>query len=311
MHESRTIAILAGLVVAAAIGCQPQAPTPETAAETAATPPPAIRLAGVGFDTPESVLHDAEADVYLVSNIGGSPLDKDDDGFISRVSPEGEVIALKWIDGGGEDVVLHAPKGMAIAGDTLYVTDIDVVRMFDRTTGAAKGEVAVEGATFLNDVAPAPGGGVYVTDSGLKAGASGFEPSGSAAVYRLGADGTLNPLLKGADLPAPNGVAADGDRVLVVTFGARELFTVEGDGRRVLAELPAGSLDGLEKLPDGRWAVSSWEAQAVYAGPLGGPFEKLLADVPAPADIGVDAKRGRLLVPKFTENEVLIVPLAP
>jgi hypothetical protein len=33
--------------------------------------------------------------------------------------------------------------------------------------------------------------------------------------------------------------------------------------------------------------------------------------LPAPADIGIDAGRGRLLVPKFTENEVLILPIAP
>jgi DNA-binding beta-propeller fold protein YncE len=305
---TRLNALLAA-VVFTALGCQAKAPSPETKA--APSPAAPVRVSGVGFATPESVLHDAAADVYLVSNINGSPLEKDDNGFVSRVSPDGAVLDLKWIDGAREGVTLSAPKGMAIAGDTLYVTDIDTLRLFDRATGAPKGEIAIEGATFLNDLAFAPAGGVYLTDSGLKAGASGFEPSGSAAVYHVHADGKVEPLLKDASLPGPNGVAFDGERVLVVTFGANELFTIEGGAKKVLASLPKGGLDGLARLPDGRWAVSSWEGQAVYAGPASGPFTEMAGGLPAPADIGIDAGRGRLLVPKFTENEVLIQPIAP
>jgi hypothetical protein len=310
LHRGSSIA-LAALGLAAAAACQREAPAPAAREIPASAAPAPIRLVDVGFQTPESVLHDTDVDLYLVSNINGAPLEKDGNGFISRVSPEGRVTELKWIDGADDGVTLNAPKGLAIVGDTLYVTDIDAVRMFDRTSGAPKGEIEVPGATFLNDVAPAPGGGVYLTDSGLKAGASGFEPSGSAAVYEIGSDGKLKTLLKSKDLPGPNGVAADGERILVVTFGANELFTIEDGKKVVLATLPAGSLDGLVHLPDGRWAISSWESQSVYAGPLEGPFEVILSGVPAPADIGVDAKRNRLLVPRFQDSEVLIQPLAP
>jgi hypothetical protein len=310
MGTCRDLALVIGFVVVTS--CQPVARAPDAATATAAASSPApIRLAAVGFATPESVLHDTGSDLYLVSNINGAPLDKDDNGFIARVSPEGRVTELKWIDGASDDVTLNAPKGMAIVAGTLYVADIDTIRLFDRTTGAAKGEVPVAGATFLNDVAPAPGGGVYFTDSGLKAGASGFEPSGSDAVYRLAADGSVKAILEGPDLEAPNGIAVDGDRVLVVTFRGRELYAIEGGKRQALATLPAGSLDGLARLPDGRWAVSSWQSKTVYAGPAEGPFAPILTDVQAPADIGVDAKRDRLLVPKFLDDEVLIQPLAP
>ena len=47
---------------------------------------------------------------------------------------------------------------------TLYVADLDTVRMFDAKTGAAKGEVKIPGATFLNDIAT-DGKVVYVSDS--------------------------------------------------------------------------------------------------------------------------------------------------
>jgi sugar lactone lactonase YvrE len=307
MHRSRTLLPVVGLA-ALALACTAQAPSPEPKA--AAAPEAPLRVAGVGFATPESALHDTQADVYLVSNINGSPLDKDGNGFVSRVSPAGELVELKWIDGAAEGVTLHAPKGMAVSGDTLYVADIDTLRLFDRATGAPKGEIAVPGATFLNDLAPASAGGVYLTDSGLKAGADGFEPSGSAAVYRVHADGTVETLLKDASLPGPNGVAEDDGRVLVVTFGANELFTIEDGAKKVLGELPKGGLDGLVRLSDGRWAVSSWEGQAVYVGPATGPFDTLLEGLPAPADLGVDLGRSRLLVPLFMDHELRIEPLA-
>ena len=105
------------------------------------------------MSTPESALHDPEADVYLVSNINGGPGDRDDNGFISRVSPDGQVLDLKWIDGADPGVTLHAPKGSAVYGDRFYVADIDVVRRFDRTSGAPLGAWAVPNAGFLNDVA--------------------------------------------------------------------------------------------------------------------------------------------------------------
>jgi sugar lactone lactonase YvrE len=274
-----------------------------------AVPTGTMVISGLGLATPESVLHDTVADVYLVSNVAGAPLDKDDNGFVSRFTPSGELLDLKWIDAGADEVTLSAPKGMAIVEDTLYVTDIDTVRLFDRASGAPKGEIAVEGATFLNDLAPAPMGGVYLTDTGMKAGESGFEPSGSAAVYHVDAEGRVHTLLKGDDLGAPNGIRGDVDRVLVVTYGANELYAIVDGERKVLASLPAGSLDGLERLPDGRVAVTSWEGQAVYIGPVEGPFETLVDQIQAPADLGIDIGRGRLLIPRFMDDEVVIQPI--
>ena len=110
-----------------------------------------IRVEG-GFETPESVIHDAATDTYYVSNISGSPAEADGKGFISKLSPEGTIIKLKWIDG------LDAPKGMTVVADTLWVTDIDKVRKFDTKTGKSLGIVEIKGASFLNDLAS--GGGL-------------------------------------------------------------------------------------------------------------------------------------------------------
>src|SRR3990172_7489526 len=169
---------------------------------------PAVTVQGVGFQTPESVLYDAAEDVYLVSNINGSPTAADGNGFISRIGPEGQVLALKWIDGTVSGVTLHAPKGMAIVGDTLYVADITAVRMFDRRTGQPKGSVAVPGATF-----PRVGGGNAGDFCGLGPGGQG------GIVRRLPAGG-----LDGVEA-LPGGV------LLVSSWGASAVFRVAADGR--------------------------------------------------------------------------------
>src|SRR5947209_10734902 len=119
---------------------------PASAAPLPAIPPPpaATKVAVVaGFLTPESVLYDSAQDIYFVSNINGSPTAKDNNGFISRVRPDGAVENLKFIEGGRNGVILNAPKGLALQGDTLWVADIDAVRAFNAKTGAPLDSVSL------------------------------------------------------------------------------------------------------------------------------------------------------------------------
>ncbi len=174
--------------------CQKESTTPPPMTEGAppmpmTTAPPVSQPATLsGFQTPESVLYDPDQDVYFISNINGQPLAADDNGYISRVNAESLQIDAKWIDGAKPEITLNAPKGMAIVGDDLYVTDLTVVRKFDRKSGAPKGEIAIPGSTFLNDLA-SDGTVVYVSDSGLKAGASGsFEPTNTDAIWKISGD---------------------------------------------------------------------------------------------------------------------------
>jgi hypothetical protein len=266
-----------------------------------------IMLADVGFATPESVRHDAVTDVYLVSNINGDPFAADGNGFISRISPAGEILDLKWIDGEAEGVTLNAPKGMAIADDRLYVTDINTVRVFDRTTGEPVGEIALDGTTFLNDAAAGMDGSIYITDSGFN---PGFAPSGTDAVYRISPDGSIETLATGSVLGGPNGVALVNGAVWVVSFGSGELYRIADGGAHETAALPSGSLDGLEGHA-GQLFVSSWEGQSILRGTPGGTFAVAFSGLEAPADFGIDATRDRLLVPLFQANEVRIIPMAP
>jgi sugar lactone lactonase YvrE len=289
---------LAALFVAAATALVAQQSTSSSAP---------VNIANVGFKTPESVLHDAQADAYLVSNINGVPSAKDNNGFISRVSPDGTVAVLKWIEGGVKGVTLNAPKGLAVHGDTLYVSDIDCVRRFNRTSGAAAGETCVQGATFLNDVTVDSKGIVYVTDTGIRIDEKGATPTGTDAVYRVTSDGRAIPVIKTTELQRPNGIVAAPDGLIVVQFGGAEVFHLDGQGaRHAIGTLPSGQLDGVVRLSDGTLLISSWEGKAVYRRSKAGTASPLMQNVSSPADIGYDATRKRLLVPVFTEDRVIV-----
>lgn len=273
---------------------------PEAAAPAAPAP---VLTVSQGLATPESVLYDAAADQYLVSNINGSPVEKDNNGYITVLAPSGKVVSAKFIAGGQKGVTLDAPKGMGLVKGVLYVADLDTVRMFDRKTGAPKGALVVEGATFLNDIAT-NGARVFVSDSGLKVGAKGFEPSGTDAVYEL-KNGKLEAIARGTELGRPNGLSFSQGTLFVVTFGTNELYALDMKGEMSPAVLlPKGSLDGLVDLGKGAHLVSSWEGEAIYRVDARANVTEVLRGLKAPADFAFDSKRKRLLVPRFEENRV-------
>jgi outer membrane protein assembly factor BamB len=307
MSPNRALVLAAAVGIAVACAGKPENP------KNAAPADKGFVLENVGLATPESVLHDPVADVYLVSNINGNPTADDNNGFISRIAPDGSVQMLKWIEGSTEGVTLNAPKGSAIVGDVLYVADIDVVRKFDCKTGTVLGEVRIPRATFLNDVAAGPDGTVFVTDSGMALGPTGATDTGTASVWRIDRDDAVTALATGPSLMRPNGVLVTPDRGLVfVPFAGSTVMTIAKDGMvKKIAALPGGSLDGVVRVNDGRLLVSSWDASAVFAVDSKGKVTTVFPDLPAPADIGYDAKRNRLLVPLFNDNKVVVKPVPP
>lgn len=288
-----------------------KSPTPEPPAppslEKPPAPTPVFRVTD-GIATPESVFYDEANDRYLVSNINGKPDEVDNNGYITELSPDGKVIKDKFIAGGVGKVKLDAPKGTGVFAGILYVSDITVVRKFDLKTGAPKGDIPVPGATFLNDIAVAKDGRVFVSDSGIKSGAAGFDPTGTDAVYVI-EKGKLKTVAKSKDLSGPNGLLAVEKGVLVVTFGSNELYRLDDKGaKQDVTKLPGGGLDGIAQAGDSL-LVSSWQTSSVYRGTLDGTFEPVLAELKGPADIGFDSKRKRVLVPRFLENAVEVYDL--
>jgi hypothetical protein len=283
------------------------APAEPPKVEKPPAPTPIFRVTE-GIATPESVLYDEVNDRYLVSNIDGKPDAADNNGYIMELSPDGKILKPKFIAGGVGKVKLDAPKGTGIYAGVLYVADISVVRKFDLKTGAPKGDIPVPGATFLNDIAVAKDGRVFVSDSGLKTGPNGFEPTGTDAVYVI-EKGKLKTVAKGKDLSGPNGLLVVDKGVLVVPFGSNELYRLDEKGmKQDSTKLPGGALDGIVQVGDSL-LISSWQTATIYRGTLGGAFEPVFTDLKGPADIGYDSKRKRVLVPRFLENAVEVYDL--
>jgi hypothetical protein len=77
----------------------------------------------------------------------------------------------------------------------------------------------------------------------------------------------------------------------------------DGDSAVTPIATGPGGYDGVEVLSDGRILVTSWADSSVHAI-ANGAIAKVVANVEAPADIGIDTKRNVLAVPRFTAGRV-------
>jgi len=269
-----------------------------------------VVVAEVGFSTPESVAHDPGADVYLVSNINGGPAAPDGNGFISRISPDGAVLDLKWIDGESEEINLDAPKGMVVLEGRLFVADIDCVRVFRLEDRVQEDDICFPESTFLNGLAVDQNGTLYVTDSGMTAGPDGLTPTGTDAVYRFTPDGRRQNMAMSTSLGIPNGIVVSSRGIMVVTFGTGEIYRLAADAKRTPVLAPSNrQFDGVIFTSDGSMAFSDWATSAVYMVTVAGITHTILEGADAPADIGYDATRNRIMVPLFNMNQVWFVDL--
>jgi len=272
------------------------------------------RLAGIipNLEGPESARYDAEQDVWFVSTMVGYGSDHDGVGYIAKASASDPSQVAPFIVSGKNGVTLDAPKGLAIHGDTLWTADIDVLRGFDRHTGAPLMTIDFKpyGVAMLNDVALGGDGAIYISDSGLQMTDKGVIYGTGSKVFRVGPGHAVQVLAGSAELDHPNGVVWDAahDRLLIVSFDQfyGKLYAMRPGDTTITTLLQApGRLDGLEVLPDGRIAFTSWVDSTVHVYD-GRHDERFIRGEPDPADIGVDTKRNRIAVPVSTRWQVEI-----
>src|SRR2546427_13055522 len=76
----------------------------------------ALALQVTGLRNPASFIVDPTTGNYFISNENGQPTERDNNGFITKLDPDGKISQLKFIEGGADGDTLHAPRGLAIIG---------------------------------------------------------------------------------------------------------------------------------------------------------------------------------------------------
>lgn len=254
------------------------------------------RVAAVdGFAGPEAVRYDPEQDVYFVSNFNGGGGDRDANGFISRLQPDGTIDSLRFMTG-TEAHPMHAPRGMYIVGDTLWAADADGLHGFNRQTGAhlAFIDFTAFEPGFLNDIAQGPDEALYVTDSNR------------SRLYRAHG-GEVTVAVDDSLLGPPNGITWDDTDSLFrfAPWGGTQTFRAWRPDTEMLEEVgtsPGGNFDGIEIVGDYVVVASQSDSSLhVFDNGLG----RVLIHLPGrPADIGIDTQRNHVAVPYVALNRV-------
>jgi hypothetical protein len=262
-----------------------------------------------GFGHVESVGYDPKAKVFYTSDFGAAlkPADKDGQGKITKVSLDGKILADGFLKPEGN--MMNKPKGIWIAGNRLWVTDIDSVWVFDLKTKKGK-KLALPGIGFANDPT-IMGGALYVTDNRNDK-LVRIEP---ADFLNLKKDPKITMVFSGKGVN-PNGIApGKGGVLLMVGFAGKDkprgIFSMKpGQDPKKLSD-DIGLLDGIYQMKNGDLLVTDWVSGSLFQWNKKMGMKKLATGFKGPADFAVvPNKKGYLVaVPDLVKGEIRLIQL--
>jgi len=263
-----------------------------------------------GFHFPESVAYDAARKVLYVGEFNGpklAPAEKDGLGTIAKVDLAGKIVERQFLPAkGGEK--LNKPKGIWVQGDRLWVTDIDVVWIFDLKT--RKGRKLAVPLGFANDPAVMDGA-LYVSDNRNDA-LIKIEP---ADFLNAKKEPAITTLFSGAGV-SPNGVypARDGMLLMggfIAPDKPRGIFALGVSGQIKQLSPPIGRIDGLYEMRDGSYLATDWNSGSLFQWLQNGEIRKLADGFKGPADFCVIPQAGGLtvVVPDLVQGQLRFVQL--
>jgi hypothetical protein len=246
---------------------------------------------------PESTHYVASENAIFVANIVGGELDKDGEGWISKISPDGELIEGKWVEG------LNAPHGMRVYGGQLWVADIDELVSINLDSATVTKRIPIPGSELLNDLAIANDGTIFVSDILAN------------EIYQVTQEGDVSIFAPGVEKEYPNGLVVQGDKLLVAAWGNIVNFdTFETDvpghvyqldlnsgTKTLITPEPLGILDGIEFDREGNLLVTDFFGKLYLVDPESGAARDLALDLDFSADIGVIPEQNIVIIPDFDQ----------
>ncbi len=239
---------------------------------------------------PESVLfHKGKIYVSEIGAFGAT------DGRIVIVNKAGTVVKTLVKTGDAQD-----PKGMAVVGKKLWVTDVFRLRSFDLASGTPGATVRLPRAQFANDLVADKKGNLWASDT---RGNALYRVTKKRAVKRFGLP---------AKFAAPNGVAVHPrtkELWFVTAAGARKSEvvrrTAKGKYKLVKANKSFAGLDGLVFV--GKNAVfTDFMTGALWRLAPGGTLKRRATLNGSPADLTYAPSFKRLLIPLLDGGHLLV-----
>ena len=261
--------------------------------------PASAQITVTKLEAPYSFVSSQAGTEYFISSINGDPETADNNGFITKLDANGKMLNLKFIQGGKADVTLHAPKGMALVDNTLYIADLDHLRAFDMTSGKTVASIPIPGANgqsraLLTDVASNGKGLLYCSDQKAN------------RIYRIDlASQKVTILVTDTNLAGPSGLAVHpkSGQLIAVSWDKGKIFEISPEG--IVTELFSNSFfsnrfTNLRGVDFDRWGnmyVSDSTRGKVWRMSWDKRFQVIAEYLPSPGDISIDRTNNLILVP--------------
>ena len=263
----------------------------------AMTPSAFGQITVTNLQTPYSFVTGASGNDYFISSVNGEPDTADNNGFITKLDGSGTLLHLKFIQGGADVVTLHAPKGMALVDETLYVADLDTLRAFDARNGKPVASIHVvdgKALVHLTDVAYDGVGLLYCSDQHANRIYRVELPSQKVTLL------VADPALAG---PAGLAVHPKSGELIAVSWNKGKIFAISPTG--TVSELFSNGFfssrfSNLRGVDFDRWGnmyVSDFTTGKVWRMTWDKRFQVIAEYLPTPGDLSIDRTNNLILVP--------------
>jgi len=261
------------------------------------------------YDAPDQAVWHAPSRTWFVSNLGGGiSLERDNYGWVARTDEKGIILEPFWM---GKEEGFHAPSGMTITDDYLYVCDRDGVYEIDIDKEKIVTFYTLPGGEFINDIARASNGDLYISD---------FFGN---RIYKISfKTKEVEIWLETDKLQAPDGLYMDKNKLIVACWGVLstpgtfetskygDLLSIDLKTKAIkMLVREVGNLEGITKAGK-YYYITDWAAgKLLRVNPKKKKVIDFISGLKNPTDPDFSSELNVLAFPQHGTNQVLFVKL--